>query len=213
MTGSFILIVAIGLLGMLAPLPVVEIAGFLVTGAELLITADHGNAEQMRNGDTGQVHTAHTTNPVPLLGGAAIYLAFMLSWLFLGGRDDQNLVLVACAGAMFLVGLVDDIFELADPSYLVYDSTRGLQTDDSGWGPPLSADNPPLTRYGWVRTGAVSPRDSSQTLKSRFIPYQSTLLPPAMSRLLSPIRVFSPSPVAAWTVQNSRKSLLSPMST
>jgi 2,3-bisphosphoglycerate-independent phosphoglycerate mutase len=32
-----------------------------------LITADHGNAEQMVNARTGQQHTAHTTNPVPLL--------------------------------------------------------------------------------------------------------------------------------------------------
>ena len=36
-------------------------------GAELLITADHGNAEQMRGKDTGQAHTAHTANVVPLL--------------------------------------------------------------------------------------------------------------------------------------------------
>jgi 2,3-bisphosphoglycerate-independent phosphoglycerate mutase len=31
-----------------------------------LITADHGNAEQMLDPSTGQPHTAHTTNPVPL---------------------------------------------------------------------------------------------------------------------------------------------------
>jgi 2,3-bisphosphoglycerate-independent phosphoglycerate mutase len=30
-----------------------------------MITADHGNAEQMINLDTGQPHTAHTSNPVP----------------------------------------------------------------------------------------------------------------------------------------------------
>lgn len=30
-----------------------------------IITADHGNAEQMINAETGQPHTAHTTNPVP----------------------------------------------------------------------------------------------------------------------------------------------------
>jgi 2,3-bisphosphoglycerate-independent phosphoglycerate mutase len=30
-----------------------------------IITADHGNAEQMINPVTGQPHTAHTTNPVP----------------------------------------------------------------------------------------------------------------------------------------------------
>ena len=33
----------------------------------LLITADHGNAEQMVDAKTGEPHTAHTTNPVPLM--------------------------------------------------------------------------------------------------------------------------------------------------
>lgn len=36
-------------------------------GGELLVTADHGNAELMLNSETGQMHTAHTTNTVPLL--------------------------------------------------------------------------------------------------------------------------------------------------
>ena len=33
----------------------------------LLITADHGNVEQMIDYKTGEPHTAHTTNPVPLI--------------------------------------------------------------------------------------------------------------------------------------------------
>jgi 2,3-bisphosphoglycerate-independent phosphoglycerate mutase len=36
-------------------------------GAVLLMTADHGNAEQMLDPSTGQPHTAHTTNPVPAI--------------------------------------------------------------------------------------------------------------------------------------------------
>ncbi|KAI0962690.1 hypothetical protein AcV7_001480 [Taiwanofungus camphoratus] len=36
-------------------------------GYILLITADHGNAEQMINPETGAPHTAHTTNPVPFI--------------------------------------------------------------------------------------------------------------------------------------------------
>jgi 2,3-bisphosphoglycerate-independent phosphoglycerate mutase len=36
-------------------------------GARLIITADHGNADQMVDPVTGQPHTAHTTNPVPLV--------------------------------------------------------------------------------------------------------------------------------------------------
>jgi len=36
-------------------------------GGEMLITADHGNAELMLNDETGQPFTAHTTNVVPLI--------------------------------------------------------------------------------------------------------------------------------------------------
>src|SRR5699024_10937827 len=43
-------------------LPVLERAG-----GEVLITADHGNVEQMSDPATGQPHTSHTTNPVPLV--------------------------------------------------------------------------------------------------------------------------------------------------
>ena len=38
-----------------------------VGGARLIITADHGNADLMVDPITGQPHTAHTTNPVPLV--------------------------------------------------------------------------------------------------------------------------------------------------
>ena len=36
-------------------------------GGEMLLTADHGNLEMMRDEATGQAHTAHTTGPVPLV--------------------------------------------------------------------------------------------------------------------------------------------------
>src|SRR5438067_3173920 len=36
-------------------------------GGILLVTADHGNAEMMIDAATGGPHTAHTTNPVPLI--------------------------------------------------------------------------------------------------------------------------------------------------
>jgi 2,3-bisphosphoglycerate-independent phosphoglycerate mutase len=36
-------------------------------GGTLVITADHGNAEMMRDPDTGEPHTAHTLNPVPFI--------------------------------------------------------------------------------------------------------------------------------------------------
>ncbi len=43
------------------------VAAVQKAGGELLITADHGNAEQMSDDSTGQAHTAHTTNLVPLV--------------------------------------------------------------------------------------------------------------------------------------------------
>lgn len=39
----------------------------LATEGECLISADHGNVEQMLDRETGQAHTAHTLNPVPLI--------------------------------------------------------------------------------------------------------------------------------------------------
>lgn len=33
----------------------------------MIVTADHGNAEEMIDYQTGEPHTAHTTNPVPLI--------------------------------------------------------------------------------------------------------------------------------------------------
>ncbi|HEX7125863.1 MAG TPA: 2,3-bisphosphoglycerate-independent phosphoglycerate mutase [Thermodesulfobacteriota bacterium] len=43
------------------------IPAMLRRGGRVLVTADHGNAEQMIDYETGQPHTAHTTNPVPLV--------------------------------------------------------------------------------------------------------------------------------------------------
>ena len=38
-----------------------------LSGGQCLITADHGNVEQMHNPETSQAHTAHTCEPVPLI--------------------------------------------------------------------------------------------------------------------------------------------------
>ena len=36
-------------------------------GGAMIVTADHGNCETMIDPDTGGPHTAHTTNPVPVV--------------------------------------------------------------------------------------------------------------------------------------------------
>lgn len=43
------------------------VAALEKAGGECLITADHGNAEQMMDNTSGQAHTAHTCEPVPLI--------------------------------------------------------------------------------------------------------------------------------------------------
>lgn len=49
----------------------------LKKGGALLITADHGNAEEMYDETTTQAHTAHTCQPVPLL-----YIDIEKNWQF-----------------------------------------------------------------------------------------------------------------------------------
>jgi 2,3-bisphosphoglycerate-independent phosphoglycerate mutase len=66
----------------------------LARGGEVLITADHGNAEMMLDVETGQSHTAHTLNPVPLIfvGKRAATLAET------GALEDISPTLLAMMG-------------------------------------------------------------------------------------------------------------------
>lgn len=43
------------------------VSAMLNKRGRVVITGDHGNAEQMIDYNTGEIHTAHTSNPVPLI--------------------------------------------------------------------------------------------------------------------------------------------------
>ncbi len=43
------------------------IKAYLSLNGTVIVTADHGNIENMINLDTGEIHTEHTTNPVPFI--------------------------------------------------------------------------------------------------------------------------------------------------
>ena len=43
------------------------VAAVRAKGGELLVTADHGNCEMMRDPVTGEPHTSHTVGPVDLV--------------------------------------------------------------------------------------------------------------------------------------------------
>jgi len=60
---------------------------------ECLITADHGNAEQMLNTETGQAHTAHTCEPVPL-----IYIGRQAVPVKVGALSDISPTLLSLMG-------------------------------------------------------------------------------------------------------------------
>jgi 2,3-bisphosphoglycerate-independent phosphoglycerate mutase len=52
-----------------------KISNFILAfGGTLLITADHGNAEEMINLHTGQIDTEHSVNPVPFIAVSKKYL-------------------------------------------------------------------------------------------------------------------------------------------
>lgn len=65
----------------------------LECGGEVLITADHGNAEQMIDHSTHQAHTAHTLNPVPFL-----YIGRKASMVDGGALRDVAPTLLAMMG-------------------------------------------------------------------------------------------------------------------
>ena len=65
----------------------------LECGGEVIITADHGNAEQMIDRTTHQPHTAHTLNKVPFL-----YLGRKAHMIDGGSLQDVAPTLLAMMG-------------------------------------------------------------------------------------------------------------------
>jgi hypothetical protein len=61
------------------------------------------------------------------------------------GAVQGNQPLTACASGYHMANMA----EILNPSMLNYDTSKGFKTDDSGSGPPWSAQ-------GWVRTGEAS---------------------------------------------------------
>jgi len=91
-------------------------------GGEMLITADHGNAELMQDNDSGQAHTAHTTNLVPL-----VYLGRPASMVEHGALSDiaptmlalMNMPLPPEMTGTPLVELLPDDSETGQPEAVV----------------------------------------------------------------------------------------------
>ncbi|OPL13652.1 MAG: hypothetical protein AVO38_02890 [delta proteobacterium ML8_D] len=57
--------------------------------------------------------------PTALLGGIALFFSFMLPNLFLGEIPFPMLILILGASAMFLLGLIDDVYDLSPQSKFI----------------------------------------------------------------------------------------------
>jgi 2,3-bisphosphoglycerate-independent phosphoglycerate mutase len=84
----------------------------LAAGGALLVTADHGNAEEMVDRTTGGLMTAHTTNPVPII----IVTTDYDSLRNIGLRDGAVLCAIAPT-VLELMGLTAPP-EMSEPSLL-----------------------------------------------------------------------------------------------
>lgn len=76
-------------------------------GGQMLVTADHGNIEQMEDHNTGQVHTAHTVNLVPFVyvGGS--------------GRVEEGGTLADVAPTMLDIMGIDKPAEMTGRSLII----------------------------------------------------------------------------------------------
>lgn len=89
-------------------------------GGALLVTADHGNCEMMRDPETGGPHTSHTLNPVPvfLVGGGTARLANR-------GLSDGRLADIAPT-LLALMGLKQPL-EMTGTSLIPPDAARAAE--------------------------------------------------------------------------------------
>ncbi|MFN8591851.1 MAG: 2,3-bisphosphoglycerate-independent phosphoglycerate mutase [Thermomicrobiales bacterium] len=93
------------------------IAATLAAGGVALVTADHGNAEEMIDRVTGAPMTAHTTNPVPVL----LIAPEQSAWRHAELRPDGRLAAIAPT-LLMLLGLTPPP-EMTEPGLIVPLST------------------------------------------------------------------------------------------
>ncbi len=76
----------------------------LGNGGACIVTADHGNAEQMIDPETGKPWTAHTTNPVPF-----VFVKGVCGKAELKRRESQDVEIPEEFGGVEVVGILADI--------------------------------------------------------------------------------------------------------
>ncbi|WP_457567234.1 2,3-bisphosphoglycerate-independent phosphoglycerate mutase [Desulfurobacterium sp.] len=76
----------------------------LSKGGACIITADHGNVEQMINRETGQPQTAHTTNPVPF-----VVVRNTCKTYSIGRRKSREVEIPDEFGGVKIAGILADI--------------------------------------------------------------------------------------------------------
>jgi UDP-GlcNAc:undecaprenyl-phosphate/decaprenyl-phosphate GlcNAc-1-phosphate transferase len=83
--------------------------------------------------DRPRDYKRHAT-PTPLLGGAAVLAAFMLTTLLVAGATGRLLVPLGCAAALWLIGTIDDAFGVAPKWRLLAAAAAGAALYGGGLG-------------------------------------------------------------------------------
>jgi UDP-GlcNAc:undecaprenyl-phosphate GlcNAc-1-phosphate transferase len=80
----------------------------------------------------------HTT-PIPLLGGAAIYVATIAAFTIMSGWDKHTIIIIGAGTVIFVLGMIDDFRHLSPPIKLIVEIAVaafiivfGLQWDITG---------------------------------------------------------------------------------
>ncbi|KAJ7070205.1 hypothetical protein C8F01DRAFT_1246337 [Mycena amicta] len=151
-----------------------------IAGYVLLVTADHDNAEQMRNAETGAPHTARTCNPVPFIIALPEVKHSHSPLRDPKPRNLPNLVRIAHSDklaqelqrACWAARTVDVAFSKSNRAeqYLPFMSTPALP----GTAPPGGTQRPDLRRPPSVQSLAMSAR--GQQMAPSLNPLYQTLL-------------------------------------
>ncbi len=85
------------------------LAAIVKSGGRAIVTADHGNVEQMVNPSTGEADTEHTTNPVP--------------FIFVSSDPDERKIMFRGDGVLAAVSpTILDLMDIKKPDSMVNES-------------------------------------------------------------------------------------------
>ncbi len=111
------------------------IAGFAVAGGFSFVLTPVAIAVAQRTGflDHPRGYRKHTA-PTPFLGGAAVLLGFLIAVALVGTLSDKLVIVLLGAGAMWLLGTLDDRFAVPPKFRILAAAIAAVTLDRAGLG-------------------------------------------------------------------------------